>query len=87
MRNLILSLMVVMTIVSCTENSRAKTFGGTMTINVPVGNKVTNITWKGSQLWYSYRELQEGEVPVIQHFVEDSKWGMVEGEVIFFETK
>jgi hypothetical protein len=87
MRKIILSLLALVTLISCTENVRAKSWGGTMSINVPKGNKVTNITWKEGDLWYSYRPLQDGEEPTIQTFVEESNLGIMEGKVIFIESK
>lgn len=87
MRKIILSLVVLVALTSCTENTRAKSWGGTMTINVPKGNKVTNITWKKGDLWYSYRPFQAGEEPTIQTFVEESNLGLMEGKVIFIESK
>lgn len=87
MKKLLLSLAVLFALSSCTENQRAKQFGGSMTINVPKGNKVTNITWKKGDLWYSYRPFQEGEKPTTQTFVEQSNWGVMEGKVTFIESK
>jgi len=71
----------------CTENSRAKNWGGDMVIEVPSGMKVTNITWKKSQLWYSYRPFEADEEPTTQTFVEQSSWGIMEGSVTFKESK
>lgn len=87
MKKLLLSLVVLTFLSSCTDNQRAKQFGGTMTIKVPKGNKVTNITWKADNLWYSYRPFQDGEEPTTQIFIEESNWGVVEGKVKFIESK
>ncbi len=86
MKKLLLVLSVVLMLGSCTENDRAKSFGGEMTINIPKGNRVTNITWKKSELWYSYRPFMEGEKPQTQTFVEESSFGVMEGKVIFKES-
>lgn len=88
MKKIILSLAVItVALSSCTDNVRAKNWGGSMTIEVPPGNKVTNITWKKGDLWYSYRPFQEGESPVTQYFVEESSFGIMEGSVKFVESK
>ena len=87
MKKLILSFAVLLALASCTENARAKKWGGKMTIKVPKGNKVTNITWKQGDLWYSYRPFSEGEEPCVQTFVEESNWGVMEGKVTFIESK
>jgi hypothetical protein len=57
-----------------------------MIIEVPKGNKITNITWKENELWYSFRPFKEGEEPSTTSFVEDSSWGLWEGTVIFKES-
>ena len=72
---------------SCTENLRAKSYGGSMTIELPKGTKVTNITWKKGDLWYSYRPMRENEKPENTIFVEQSMFGLMEGEVTFVESK
>jgi hypothetical protein len=82
-----LIFIAILFLVSCTENARAKKFGGSMTIAVPVGNKVTNITWKEGDLWYSYRPFIDGETPQTQTFVEQSNYGILEGKVTFIEQK
>jgi len=78
-------LCIGIALLSCTENQRARTFGGDARIDVPAGNKVTNITWKGEDLWYSYRPFEEGEKPVTQKFIESSSFGLMEGSVTFYE--
>ena len=87
MKKLILMLFVITTLISCTENQRSKNFGGNMIIDVPKGNKVTNITWKKDELWYSFRPFQEGEIPVTTSFVEKSSWDIWEGTVTFKESR
>lgn len=86
MKQLLLLAGVILTLSSCTENARVKQFGGSMTINIPPGNKVTNITWKNDEMWYSYRPFQENEKPSTTTFVEESSFGVWEGEVTFIET-
>ena len=49
---LILILVTCLTLSSgCTENIRAKKFGGVMTIETKPGQKVVNATFKDSDLW------------------------------------
>jgi len=72
---------------SCTENERAKSFGGDLVIDVPAGQKVTNITWKENELWYSTRAFREGETPEVITFHEESSWDVWEGTVTFKESK
>lgn len=73
---------------SCTEKSRAKGFGGTTTIDVKPNHKLVDATWKGeANLWYLTRPMREGETPETYTFQEDSNYGLLEGTVIFKESK
>ena len=69
----------------CTENARAKQFGGTMKIEAPAGQTVMNMTWKENQLWIQYRERTPGEKPTVTTFKEYSSFGLVQGTVIVTE--
>jgi len=72
----------------CTENIRAKGFGGALTKQLPCDQKLGNITWKdGGDLWYSTRPMRKDEQPETTTFAEDSRWGLVEGKVTFIETR
>ena len=70
---------------SCTDNERAKNYGGTMTVKVPKGNKLESATWKGDELWYLYRPFREGEQPETHYLDEDSVYGIFTGRVQFEE--
>lgn len=80
MRFLMLALLI-----GCTENGRAKAFGGTMKVDLPCNSKLTEVTWKEAELWYATRPMREGEQPEVTSFKEDSSYGMLEGEVILTE--
>jgi hypothetical protein len=70
---------------SCTENIRARSWGGTTEVNLPPGQKLVDVTWKGNDLWYMYRPAVEGERIETYVFREDSSFGIMEGKVIFKE--
>jgi hypothetical protein len=72
---------------SCTENQLAKGWGGTATVELPVGEKLIEATWKDEQLWYLTRPMREDESPETFKFQEKSSYGVVEGTVIFKESK
>lgn len=72
-------------ITGCTENSRAKKYGGTAFVDLPEKTKFVFATWKDDQLWYAYRPARQGELPETTTLQEQSKWGLVEGKVIFVE--
>lgn len=83
---LIMSVMM-MALVSCTENSRVKNWGGEGTINLPQGRKLVNVTWKENQIWYLTKPMDSSDVAETYKFQEESSWGMVEGTFNIVETK
>ena len=88
MKRIILSAIAVLALtVSCTENSRVKHFGGTGDINLPQGQKLVNVTWKETQIWYLTRKMRADETPETYQFQEESSWGVVEGTYIIHESK
>ena len=87
MRKLLLGLVLGIGIISCTENSRVKSFGGEGNINLPKGQKLVNLTWKESQIWYLTRKMRDDETPETYQFHEESGWGVVEGTYYIHETK
>ena len=87
MRKLLLGLVVGVGLISCTENSRVKSFGGTGDINLPKGQKLVNVTWKENQIWYLTRPFKKDEDVEVYRFQEESGWGVVEGTYYIHETK
>ena len=83
----IIVLFIMIGMFGCTANQRAKGWGGTMEINLPTNTKLVNATWKNEDLWYLTRPMRDNESPEESCFVEDSSFGMIEGKVIFKETK
>lgn len=73
---MILVTMVVMS--SCTENVRARHFGGTETLALKPNEKVLNVTWKDNEMWVCTQDTITGLV----YFREKSSWGVMEGTVI-----
>ena len=67
--------------------SVARNMGGTITIDVPKGQKIIEATWKDSNLWYLTRPMREDEEPETFTLQEDSNFGIIEGKVIFEESK
>lgn len=67
--------------------SIAKSYGGTISIDVPKGQKVIEATWKGNDVCYLTRPMREDEKPEIFTFQEDSNLGIIERKVIFKESK
>lgn len=81
------AFLVAFALSSCTENARARHWGGTQNIKVPCGHKAINHTWKNNDLWYSTRPFREGEVPETTTFREKSSFGNMEGKIVFKECR
>lgn len=79
--------MALLSLVACTENERVKKWGGTSVIELPIGKKLINITWKGEQLWYITRPMRKDEKPETYRFHEESNFGLLEGTYIVKESR
>lgn len=71
------------------EQSLARDFGGTTTINLEANLKLEEITWKDDDLWYLTRPMREDEEPETHTFTEKGGLGTVfdGGTVIVVERK
>jgi hypothetical protein len=84
MKSLIL-LFSILLLAGCTENARARKFGGAATYRVEAHQKVVNVTWKEADLWILTRPAKDGEVPETLKFQEKSSLGILEGTIILQE--
>ena len=82
----ILIFLVALCAISC-ENYTTRRLGGTMTIDVEPGYKVTNATFKEDEIWYFIEPMDNSYTPKQKKFVEKSMYGALEGEIIFNETR
>ena len=87
MKKVILSLILGTMVVSCSENSRVKNWGGEGTINLPKGQKLVNVTWKETEVWYLTRTMDSNDVAETYQFQEESSWGVMEGTYTIIESK
>ena len=87
MKKVFLSLVLGMSLLSCTENSRVKNWGGEGTIKLPKGKKLVNVTWKETEVWYLTREMDSNDVVETYQFHEESSYGVIEGTYTIIETK
>lgn len=78
---------LIFTLLSCTENSRVRNWGGTGTLVLPTGQKLVNLTWKGDQLWYLTRPMIESDSVETYEFREESSFGIIEGTYKIIESK
>ena len=84
----LLSILVLsLSVCGCTEQSITKEFGGSMELELPVNQKLEEITWKDDNLWYLTRPMREDEEAEIHVFQASSSWGVFEGMVTVIEKK
>lgn len=74
----LLILLVSISLLGCTENQRAKQFGGNFDVELPKGQVFKNAAWKETSLWI----LTEDTLNKNYIFKEYSSFGILEGEVI-----
>ncbi len=67
----------------CTENEKARNFGGTETIVLDPNVRLVNATWKESNLWIITKK--DSSNPSTYYFKEKSNWGLQEGQIIIIE--
>ena len=82
---ILVCLCVVGMLDGCTENRRARTYGGTADVDVAPGQHVVNATWKDANLWILTRPLRADETPETFTFHEFSAWGVLEGTFVLRE--
>ena len=86
---IILGSLAIAFLCACTENTRTRVWGGKMTIELPKGQKLVEATWKGesNSLWYLTEPMDSTYTPKAKMFKEYSRFGVLEGSVIFIEGK
>jgi hypothetical protein len=87
MKRVFLAIGLIALLGSCTENSRVKNWGGDGTLTLPKGQKLINVTWKESQIWYLTRPMTPQDSCQIYTFHESSSWGVMEGTYTIVEVK
>lgn len=75
---MVVTVITVITFLSCTDNQRARKFGGKEEIQLKPNEVLINITWKESNMWV----LTKDTTTNIKYFRENSNWGVWEGEII-----
>lgn len=84
-QTLVLTITASFFLVGCTENQRAKNFGGEAKVDLPQGTKFVTATWKEDDLWFAYRMARPGETPEVITLKEQSSFGLLQGKVVFTE--
>lgn len=75
----------LITMASCTEQIRARAYGGTSKLSLPAGKKLLLLTWKDADLWYLTRDRKPGETAETYEFKESSTFGQMQGTVVIQE--
>ena len=83
----LLLLMPFLFMVSCTEQSNARAFGGEVKIELPKGQKLLNATWKNNDLFYLTEPMDSNYTPKTKVFKESSSFGLMESDVVFIESE
>lgn len=69
---------VLLALASCTDNERARRFGGTEQVELKPNEVVLNVTWKENEMWICTKDTTTNTV----YFREKSSWGVMEGTII-----
>lgn len=78
MKKLIIVAITLLALTSCTDNQRARSFGGTEEITLETHEKFINITWKETSLWVITQDTMTG----LYYAREKSSFGIMQGKVI-----
>lgn len=78
-------LLILLTLVGCTQQDMARNYGGKAQIVVPATKKLVNITWKEANMWLLLRNRKPGETPETYTFTESSSFGINEGVITVVE--
>lgn len=78
---------VAIVLTGCTQEQRAKNFGGDIVVDVKCDNKLFDVMWKDDNLWYAVRPMRSDEKPETFTFIEQSSFSIWEGTVTFNESR
>lgn len=87
MKKLFALLILVLVFVGCTDNERARNWGGTEIIVLDPNRKLVTITWKEDNLWILTEEMPPSYVPQTRVLQEKSSWGTLQGSIVIKETR
>jgi len=78
MNKLTMVAITLLALASCTDNQRARSFGGTETIKLEPNEKFMNLTWKQDDIWVIVQDTIKGTI----YAKEKSSFGVMQGKVI-----
>jgi len=82
-------MLLAFAIIGCTENQRARSWGGNMTVDLPCDEMLFDLTWKTQDFWYATQPMPEGYEPRTTIFREkkDGMSLMDDGTVTVNESR
>ena len=83
----ITSIIILLSLSSCTEQMMTRELGGEMTIELPKGQELMMVTWKDNDLFYLTRPMAPDYIPTTKTFQESSSFGIMESTVYFKESR
>lgn len=79
MKKIVMIILVTLMIaIGCTDNQRARNYGGTETVKLMPNEEFVNISWKQDNLWVIVRNTETGQV----YAREKSSYGVMQGKII-----
>lgn len=84
---LFMFLAVPLMLLAGCDQAITRNFGGTTEIKLFPNQKLVNATWKDNNLWYLTRAMGDTDKPERVIFQESSAVGVMQGKVIFIETR
>ena len=82
---IVIALMAVMLLSGC--HGVAREFGGELEVTLDPGQKLEEITWKDTTLWYLTRPMRDDEDAETHIFQADNEWGVFDGTVTIIESR
>jgi len=82
---IVLILTSVLALTGC-DQWKSRNFGGSYTHELPIGEKLVNVTWKDDTLWYLTRPMTENDKAETYIFQADTVFGVFEGTVTIVES-
>lgn len=80
-------VLIIVLVSSCSEQGKARSYGGEMNVTLEPNQKLVEVTWKGSQLWFLTKEMSGDDTAESYNFYEKSTLGIIEGSVKIKEVK
>jgi hypothetical protein len=82
---ILILVFVVLPYMGSFHQRMVQSWGGTMTVELPAGKHLVNVTWQDHHLWYLSRNRHADEKPETYTLHEKSASGLLNGTVIFVE--